>query len=101
MRESTIDQLYSTTKAGELLGGLHANDVRHLIRTGKLHGKAQVVRGKKGRPRLYVAASEIARYIRELPDANDPPPPAAETKPRAKTTPRGLAREIAAATQYL
>jgi hypothetical protein len=66
-----MDRLYDTTRTGQLLGGLHANDVRELIRQGRLRAKSIVVRGKSRRPRQYVTASEIARFIAELPSPEE------------------------------
>lgn len=60
------ERLLSTRKVSAILD-INENDVRVLIRHGKLAAKHQVCRGKKGRPRLYVLLSEVERYIRDLP----------------------------------
>lgn len=60
------DRLYSTTKAGELLGGISQDDVRRLIRAGKLGAVPMVVRGLNKKPRKYVPESELQRFIQDL-----------------------------------
>lgn len=48
-----------------MLGGLHPESVRRLIRDGKLKARPIVVRGQNKRPRMYVLASEVQRFMRE------------------------------------
>ena len=62
-----VDRLYSTAKAGELLGGLHPNDVLLLIRDGKLDAVERPVRGTGKRPRKFVRESALQRFIEGLP----------------------------------
>lgn len=90
------ERLYDVKRAGEILGGLHPNDVYHLIHTGRLAAKRHVVRGKNIRPRLYVLQSELERYMRELPDAVEPPVVVAERPTRSRRSgrlPAGLRHE--------
>lgn len=69
-----VNRLYTTKKAGELLGGLHVNNVYRLIQQKKLLAKTMVVRGRNKHPRMYIAASEIERFIRELPTKGERAP---------------------------
>lgn len=98
-----VDRLYDTTRTGELLGGLHPNDVLRLIHDGRLHAKKQRVRGKDLCPRYYVTATEISRYIHELPDAGDAPAPGTvEAGKKADRKPAGLRKELASIrTEYI
>lgn len=75
---------YSTTKAGELLGGLHARDVCTLIKTGKLRAKKQVVRGKGIKARYLVLEDAIDDYLAKLEDAKTAAVEAEEKKPPTK-----------------
>jgi hypothetical protein len=65
------ERLYSTSQVAELLGGLHPNAVLLLIKHKKLAAKRQNIRGESKCARLYVKASELNRYIRELPGADE------------------------------
>jgi hypothetical protein len=60
------DRLYSTAKVGELLGGIHPEQVRRLIRDGKLNAVSMPIRGRNIKPRKYVPQSEIQRFIADL-----------------------------------
>lgn len=66
--QAQVERLLPTRKVSDILG-INENDVRHLIRVGKLAAKHQVCRGKRGRPRLFVLQSELDRYIAALADA--------------------------------
>ncbi len=91
-----MDQLFDTKRAGELLGGLHANDVYRLIKDGRIVAKKMVVRGTGKLPRLYIARSEIERFIRELPATDE-----VRVKPTTQARrPRALAKELEGARQY-
>ena len=90
--------LYDTTEAGKKLGNLHKNDVRELIKAGKLHAKVMVVRGTGKRPRQYVSDAEIDRFIGSLPDKQtdaDKPEP----KPRRRQ-PKRLMKDLETVTVY-
>lgn len=94
------ERLYTTTKAGELLG-LNRDDVLRLGRLGQLKLVTQVLRGRNVKPRRYVSSSEIDRYIKSRSDAAESLPavePVERKVSRAKT---GLAAELAAAPRYL
>lgn len=95
-----MDRLYTTTAAGEILGGLHRNDVNILIRDRKLTAVIQPVRGRGTKPRKYIKASELERYMRELEEhAYTTENPA--TPPRIRRRPiSSLRAEIQKATQY-
>lgn len=60
------DRLYSTSQAGQLLGGINPDDVRRLIRDGKLNAVPMIVRGKGKRPRKYIPASDLQKFIQDL-----------------------------------
>lgn len=84
-----MERLYSTSQVAQLLGGMHLNSVLLLIKSKKLAAKRQLVRGKGKKPRLYVTATELNRYIRELPDADEKqrgeaPPPKSSRRHRAE-----------------
>jgi hypothetical protein len=89
-----IDRLYSTSKAGELLGGLHPNDVLLLIRDGKLEAVERPVRGAGKRPRKFVKESALQRFIDGL-----HPPGGAKAEPGQKGKRRAV-REAAGVTEY-
>jgi hypothetical protein len=90
-----MDRVFNTTKTGELLGGMHRNDVCMLIRSGKLAAKRISVRGRGGRPRYVVTESAIRDYIRSLPDATQAPAPRAK---RRATLPDQITRFSALAS---
>ena len=79
-----MEQLLSTRRAGQRLGGLHPNDVRRLARLGLLKGKYMVVRGGNKKPRMYIIESSIAQYISGLPDAKPTGAEAAPAERKAK-----------------
>lgn len=97
-----MDRLYSTTAAGEILGGLHPNDVLTLIRDRKLAAVERTVRGKArgGRPRKFVKASELQRYIDSLPPAGSSAEELEAPTPKRRPGPAGLAKELESATRY-
>ena len=94
-----LDQLHDTREAGRLLGGMHPRDVLRLIHAGRLKAKAQTVRGEGKRPRLYVRASEIARYIDGLPDA-DGQKQQPEQPAKRQRKPKGIRAELAGVKAY-
>lgn len=78
-----VERLLDTREVGRRLGGAHPNDVLALIRSGRLAAKCLTIRGEGKRPRKYVPESELDRFIRELPDANEPVTPEAQPKPKS------------------
>ena len=66
-----LDAVYDTRTAGELMGGLHPNDVHRLIDRGSIKARLRCVRGRRGR--TVILGSEIKRFIESLPD-KDPGP---------------------------
>jgi hypothetical protein len=60
-----LDKAYDTREAGELMGGLHPNDVNRLIERGAIQGRLRAVRG--GRGRTVILGAEIKRYNESLP----------------------------------
>lgn len=108
MKESNVrERLLTPAEAGQLLGGIDGNDVRTLIRAGKLRGVHQVVRGKDIRPRVYVPSFEIDRYIRALPPAVEPAKPEPEPEPekpkrrRERRVPAAFRAEFAESEKYM
>lgn len=97
------ERAYTTTKAGELLGGLNPKDVRRLVRDGKLEARKFIARGKGVKPRLLILESAINTFLRRL----DPAETRAElekripapSKPRARRqNPRGI---LTGVTQFV
>lgn len=62
------DALLTYSQAGERICGIGAEAVADLVRKGKLRAKTLIVRGQNKRPRKGVLASEVDRYLRELPE---------------------------------
>ena len=94
-----MERLHTIEETGVFLGNLNANDVRHLIKTGRLEAKKRIARGKNKRPRYVVTASAIEKYIRELPDASDIPREV-EKRKNARL-PKSLRDELAACRKYV
>lgn len=65
---TTHDRLLTYAEAGERICGINADAVAALVRQGALSARVLVVRGKNKRPRKGVMASEVARYLRTLPE---------------------------------
>lgn len=84
-----VDRLYSTRKAGDLLGGLSAKDVCELIRQGKLKARRRVVRGRGGLPRYVVCESDLNDYIASLPPAVDD-----QSKPARRRHRQGVLSDV-------
>ena len=90
-----MERLYDTRQAGELLGGIHVNDVRNLIASGRLQATVMPIRGRGHRPRQYIKASELQRFIDSLSTLD-------EARARAKPERRKprQKRELEQATNY-
>lgn len=66
MDRINVDAVYDTRTAGQILGGLHPNDVNHLIKAGKIAANLRPVRGKRGR--TVIRGRELIRYLNALPE---------------------------------